>query len=249
MPDEPSLQKDADAALSKAASDLAGVVLGESTLDAVLDLVVVLIHRSMPDLRGVSVSLSRDGQVITAAYSTKYAHEADLGQYKTGIGPCVEAVLSGEQLESCDIMAEARWAEFTPQALEQGAYSVIAFPLRVEGRTVGGLNIYSAEARNFDDVRDHLENFAHSAAVVLSNAQTYATSELVNDQLRDALRTREIIGEAKGILMERESISREEAFDLLRHLSQRANVKLRDIAWRVVDSTEQGQLGGSGEEA
>jgi AmiR/NasT family two-component response regulator len=72
---------------------------------------------------------------------------------------------------------------------------------------------------------------------------------VVHDQLRDALRTREVIGEAKGILMERESISRDEAFNLLRHLSQSANVKLRDVAWRVVDSTEQGQLRSSGREA
>jgi GAF domain-containing protein len=235
--DDAAQNSGAEAALAEAVSQMTGVLLGESTLDGVLDLIVLLAHSSMPDLRGVSVSLTRDGRLITAAYSTKHAQEADRGQYETGIGPCVEAVRSGRAMVSADILAEERWPEFTPQALEHGAYGVLALPLRVGDRVVGGLNIYSARPRNFDEVREEAERFARHAAVVLSNAQAYASAEELNDQLKEALETREIIGEAKGILMEREGVSGEEAFEMLRRLSQNANVKLRDVARRVVDST------------
>jgi GAF domain-containing protein len=237
MPED-TVQPGTDA-LSKAVSHMNGVLVSESTLNGVLELVVFLAHGSFPDVRGVSVSLIREGQLITAAYTSKHAQEADDAQYELGVGPCIESIRCGRVVHSDDLLAERRWADFTPRALEEGAYAILSAPLQVHGRTVGALNIYSAKARSFDDVQEDVRAFAQHAATVLANAQAYAVSEQLNGQLEDALESRGLIGEAKGILMERERVSSPEAFEMLRRISQENNVKLRDIAQRLVDSVSQ----------
>lgn len=97
------------------------------------------------------------------------------------------------------------------------------------------MNIYARAERAFDDTAIGVaEVFARQAKVALHNAQIYTAARRLADQLNEALQSRDMIGQAKGILMEREGLTDQEAFDMLRTISQNTNVKLRDIAERLI---------------
>jgi hypothetical protein len=110
---------------------------------------------------------------------------------------------------------------------ETGVHSMVSFRLFLEGDTMGALNYYSRRTRAFDAEAERIGAvLAAHAAVAISGAQAAERS-------REAVRTRDVIGQAKGILMAREGVGEDEAFDMLRRASQRMNVKLRDVASQV----------------
>lgn len=103
-------------------------------------------------------------------------------------------------------------------------------------KVVGALNLYSrSDPFGEADERAAYELATH-AAVTLANAQAYAQTQALVGHLNEALKSRDLIGQAKGIIMERERCSPERAFEILRSVSQRANLKLRDVAQEVVDT-------------
>lgn len=104
-----------------------------------------------------------------------------------------------------------------------------------ENGSIGALNLYSKTERAFDERATAVgEIFARQASIALHNAHTYAAAREPSEQLNDALQSRDVIGQAKGILMEREGVTDQAALDMLKSASQNANVKLREIAERVV---------------
>ena len=114
---------------------------------------------------------------------------------------------------------------------------MLSTPLAVGDRRLGSLNLYSRSVEVFPPVAvAAAQVLAHQASVVLANAVAYATASVLNDQLREALASRDVIGQAKGILMARERCTPDEAFDILRRGSQRTNHKLRDVAQHLVDA-------------
>jgi len=107
---------------------------------------------------------------------------------------------------------------------------MLSFQLYVEGDNLGALNLYSREPNAFDDESEHIGLlFASHAAVAFADAQKL-------DQLNSAVETRDLIGQAKGILMERYQISAEQAFRVLTRVSQQRNRKLRDLAAELADT-------------
>ncbi len=114
---------------------------------------------------------------------------------------------------------------------------MLSTPLALRERTLGSLNLYSRTEESFAPAEEQAaQAFAGQASVVLTNATALATSAMVNDQLREALVTRDVIGQAKGILMARQGCSADEAFDVLRRASQRANRTLADMAEELVEA-------------
>jgi GAF domain-containing protein len=117
--------------------------------------------------------------------------------------------------------------------------SGLSVPLTVNQRSLGMLRVYSATEGALEEPQKLLaEMFARQASVVLANALAYTTKEQQNAQLYDALASRETIGKAIGILMEREGLTDEEAFSMLRAASQNSNIKLRDIASELLARTK-----------
>ena len=106
-----------------------------------------------------------------------------------------------------------------------------------EEDTLGALNLYSKQRGAFDDEALAVGSvFATHAAVALAGAQH-------DEQMQKALQTRDVIGQAKGILMAQQDVSADEAFDILRRASQRMNIKLRELAERVASRTPPDQQG------
>jgi hypothetical protein len=145
---------------------------------------------------------------------------------------------------------EQRWPRYCRAAAALGVKSKIALVLDVEGKVLGALSLYANRPSAFDSEDETIGCiFANHAAVALANAQTFAATQLKAEQLEEALRARDLIGRAKGILMERDGVSEDEAFARLRRISQNLNVKLRDVAALMTGATptlvrETGNTGG-----
>ncbi len=208
----------------------------EKTLKTVVDVCVA----TLPGCDSAGVTLRLDGKNSTAAASDQYTLEIDKIQYDLDEGPCVAAIEDSEFHQIDAYSQETRWPEFCNRAAEAGVGSSLSFPLNNDG-TVGALNIYSKTERSFDEPAIGLADvFAKQAVVAVHNANTYVAARRLADQLNEALKTRDVIGQAKGILMEREGVSDEEAFEMLKTISQNSNVKLRDVAQRLVAESRRG---------
>jgi len=132
------------------------------------------------------------------------------------------------------------WPVFQTKAHEFGVTEALSTPLlRAPGQAIGALNIYSHRDGGFADTERHTADVvAEHAAILVANASALAGANQLNEELRNAVASREIIGEAKGIIMERQSCTRDEAFEILRRASQRENRKLRGLAEDLVRRVE-----------
>ena len=187
-----------------------------------------------------------DGDVATTPVSTDpLVDEVDALQYGSGQGPCLDAIALRLILYVDDLDTDLRWPGFAPQATALGMRSMLALPL-VASASVGAINLYARYPAAFGVVdRAKAMILATMAGVALTVAHSHADEERRADNLMTALNSRETIGEALGILMERERISADQAFDVLRRASQHLNVKLRDVAQNLVDTGESPDTGSS----
>lgn len=220
--------------------ELQSLLLSEETLESTLARVVRLACAGVQGCDAVGVTLVEDSKPTTAAATDDFALEIDQHQYDSGEGPCLDAYRTGEMHEIEDASQEKRWPGYVSRALEEGLGSSLSYPLSVRNQTLGALNIYSKKPNAFDDEsRVVASQFAAQAAVTLANAQLYASTQRLVNNLTEALKSRERIGQAKGILMAQQNLSDEEAFEMLVKLSQTSNVKLREIAQKIVDRANQ----------
>jgi GAF domain-containing protein len=222
--------------LADALAELHGVVITEQTLDDVLAQVLVLARSTLNGAEGASVSLTRDGNYVTSNASDDVVLELDAVQYENDAGPCVDAIRTGRQI-SLSLLREAdRYPDFSAAAVGRFMSAVLSTPFLVQGRPIGALNLYSASVSAFTPREaDVASLFAAQASSLLANAAAFALTSETNLNLEIALESRDVIGQAKGLLMEREGCSAEEAFDTLRRESQRRNEKVIDIARDLVE--------------
>jgi transcriptional regulator with GAF, ATPase, and Fis domain len=225
---------------------MARALLAEDDVQQTLQKIVDLAVETIEGCNCAGISLLRGEKIDTPASSSDVPVTVDAIQYETGEGPCLDAIREHEMFVTGDLGRESRWPHFASRAQrETGVTSMLAFRLFVEGDTLGALNLYSKAADAFTGNSCTVGLvFAAHAAVALSTA-------LHDEQMNEALKSRDVIGQAKGILMAREGVGADEAFDMLRRASQRLNVKLRDLAGEMVESAEHPSAppaGGEGDE-
>lgn len=180
----------------------------------------------------ISVVVGRRG-VSSKAASSELAVVVDALQETTGQGPCLDAAYVHETVRVPDLAHEDRWPLFTSRALAAGAAGMLACQLYVDGDDLGALNLFSRTAGALTEESEHVAlMFAAHAAVAFAAAQQRETASR-------SVATRQVIGRAEGILMERHRVTAEQAFSMFVRVSQHRNVKLRDVAERLVLS---GQL-------
>jgi GAF domain-containing protein len=235
------MDEEAPQGLEVELSELAGMLLANETLDTTLERVAKVAVRAVPACDAAGVSMAEKGQVVTAAISEDLVATVDRHQYDTHEGPCLESLRTGEPRRSERLSDDRRWPAFAPRAVAEGVVSCLSIPLVVGNHgTAGALNMYSrSEAFQQSDEDAGLE-FGIPASAAVANARAYAKSRELVDQLQEALQSRDVIGQAKGVLRARTGCSAEEAFATLREMSQRRNVKLRDIAQEVVETADGG---------
>jgi GAF domain-containing protein len=138
-----------------------------------------------------------------------------------------------------DVETDTRWPEFGRAAAKSGVLAVLCVPLVLNGQAVGTLNLYSKTTHGFTEAGEETARlFSEQAAVACVNAEVYWRTYNLTEHLREALESRDVIGQAKGILMARRGCTPDAAFEALRKASQRRNVKLRDVAEGVVYTGE-----------
>ena len=215
---------------------LARVLLSERALSDVLTDVARLARATVPGCDGASLSLlGSDGVVQTPAATDEQTFILDDLQYRVGEGPCLHAIASGEVVRVDDFAAETRFPGFGRLAAAQETGSCLSVPLDAAGGRLGSLNLYGRATRSYGATAVTTAiAFAEPAAVTVSNALAYARSVRLANQLQEALKSRAEIEQAKGILMAQSHITADEAFNALKRASQRENIKLRDIAHRIV---------------
>jgi hypothetical protein len=188
----------------------------------------------------VSVTLRLgDGTFTTPAHTDSLATRVDEAQYEVGEGPCVTAtatpgfgVAHHPDLQDASAVGD-RWPRWAPKAVELGVRCVLStgiYPADDPPRQAT-VNYYSSVPYALDHAdRDTAMLLASFAGVVLHHSAARTAAELEVANLRKAIAARDVIGQAKGILMERRGYSADQAFETLRHASRTLNIKLRDVA-------------------
>lgn len=227
--------------LSEGIAELSRLLVNEEALDDTLQRVADLACRNVGGADVAGVTLLRDGRPTTAVFTDRTSPEIDAAQYETGSGPCLDAFRHQRVFRIDSTADEDRWPEFSQAAAEHGMRSTISFPLGVRGNGIGALNLYSRQPAAFSDDAEHVGTlFAAQASVALANAQLYDSTYRMTQQLQEALISRAVIDQAKGMLMQEYGIGGDEAFERLRKQSQQQNRKLRELAQEMVDRVPEG---------
>ncbi|SNR81160.1 GAF domain-containing protein [Haloechinothrix alba] len=214
---------------------LFAVIDEEQSLTVTLDRVCQQAIRALPDATMASVSMFEDGKPTTAASTGQSALDIDAVQYEAGAGPCLLAATSETVVSSRDHDPERLWPEFHRKAQEAGVTSFLSAPLRIDSEYFGSLNLYSCAEKGFAELEvTVLDVFTTALEGTLRSMRRYLKAKQLTDQLYDALRSRPVIDQAKGILMAAKNITADEAFAELTRHSQHENIKLRDLAARFV---------------
>jgi len=212
------------------------LMVNEEPLETTLARVAEIAAKSIETCVGAGVTLSRNDRPYTVAHWGSIADQLDGTQYAENDGPCLTAYRE-RHIVQLDVITEhgERWPTFVSLAAELGVDSSLSLPLVVGDVCLGALNLYGQHEQAFNaSDRALAELFAAQAAVALANAEVYWQTYALTQTLQIAVESRDVIGQAKGILMALHKISAEEAFALLRRTSQEQNTKLRDIAeWLV----------------
>jgi anti-anti-sigma factor len=223
--------------IGKAVMKFAAIHSDHEVIDGALQLAATLAGAVVGGADGVSVSLRRRGLLSTVAATDQTVSNMDANQYETGEGPCVDASTEGHWFHAESLKTETRWPAFTPRARALGIMAILSSPLLVKKRPVGALNIYSLTPAAFT-VRDQelAAAFATQASALLSDADMDANEDELSVRFQGALRTREVIAQAQGILMERQGISENDAYGALRRFSVGNGRPLQERAEHIVDS-------------
>lgn len=214
-------------------SDLARELQQEQDTEAILTIIVHAALELIPHVAEASISLVTGRRTIESrAASGELPVKIDALQSEMGQGPCLEAAYDERVVRVPDMSTDKRWPGFAQAAYNLGARSMLSIQLFVEGDKLGALNLYGQDVDVFDDESEQIALLvAAHAAIAFSDAKEIA-------QLTQALDTRDLIGQAKGILMERFKITPQQAFLVLTKASSDSNIKLRDVAEHLASSGE-----------
>jgi GAF domain-containing protein len=220
--------------LAEQLADVARELLGAGELDATLQRIVELAVATIEGCDHAGISLVVDRHLETPAQNDHVPQVIDELQNAVGQGPCWDAIREHAVFETGDLSAESRWPRFSTEVVAStGVHSAMSIRLQDDHGTLGALNLYARAKDAFDDQdRGVAPIFAAHAAIALRAAQHHR-------HLIAAIETRDIIGQAKGIIMAREGVDDTVAFEILRDGSNRLRCKLRDLANQIVDHQRQ----------
>lgn len=220
-------------------ADLAEVLGGQEGLGNVLQRVVDQLVSAVPGADMVSASVLRGDTAETVAASNATVWSIDEDQYAAGDGPCLEAARTHQVVRTGVAEAERRWPEFTRSARAAGVESYLSSPLIIGEEFAGSLNLYSEQPHGFADFDVALLRlYVTAACAAIDGARRYARARDLAGQLEQALDSRAVIDQAIGVLIAQTGISADQAFAELSRQSQNTNVKLREVAARVVASQQ-----------
>jgi len=188
------------------------------------------------DLAGAGLALAEEGELRRTTGFPDHVSALEQVEQEHQAGPCVEAFRSGEVFVLEDLGQYAdRWPAYCRAAEDLGLTGVVGVPLRLSGNHVGAVDLYSSRARPWP--RDDLhaaQVLAHMVTAFLVNASKLRQQEQLTEQLQQALDSRTLIEQAKGIVAESKRISVDEAFELIRRHARSRRVTVRAVSEAIV---------------
>ncbi|MGE2723567.1 GAF and ANTAR domain-containing protein [Mycolicibacterium pulveris] len=217
--------------LAQRMADLARASAAPRSVDEVLSDVTATARELIPgtDTAGILL-VGKGGKFESLAGLSEVPHQLDELQMTFNEGPCVQAAVGDLIVRTDDFRTEERWPKYAPACVDIGVLSGLSVKLYTAERTAGALNLFSFKPNAFDTEDETVAAIlaAHAAAAILAGRH--------GEQLESALSTRDRIGQAKGIIMERYGVDDVRAFEMLKQLSQDSNIRLVDVAQRVIDT-------------
>jgi GAF domain-containing protein len=198
----------------------------QPTLEAIASTAVTMLSPA----RHAALTVLARGVLIPRASTGEPPLLLDRLQQRLGDGPCVNAAKRQSVFRIDDTREDLRWPEFCAEAARLNVRSMLCVPLWIDERGLGALSLYADQAAAFNESHERVTILlATFAALALAEAQRA-------DQMHDALGNRDVIGQAKGILMERHGVTADAAFSVLSRVSQAENIKLAEVARRFVET-------------
>jgi GAF domain-containing protein len=163
--------------------------------------------------------------------------EADSLQYELDEGPCLAAAATRRLVRIDDLAVDGRWPSWAAAAAPLGLRAAMSSPLVVGDGSLGAMKVYADEPGTFDAESEHrLTLFSAQAAVLVANVRAYDRAKRLSDGMRQAVRDRDVISLAKGVLMGRDTVDEETALRLLLARSERDGATIAEAARSVVDT-------------
>ena len=243
--DESTKRRQADAPPTRLAmvfANIAEQLYDADSFDDVLSRIAEAAVSTIAGCRMASVTLCERSGYRTAASTDLAATAVDYAQYESQEGPCLDAV--DAPMVYARSFPDERWPTLAARPTESGVQSAVSYRLTAAGSATadsggGSLNSYGVIPYGFNDTAQEIGLIlaAHASAAARA-VEERSTLQSLGRDLQQALLSRDVIGQAKGILVERLQIAPEDAFDLLRRSSQNLNVKLRDVARGLAETGE-----------
>ena len=221
-----------DRRLIEVLGDLAIEMQAQVDGEAILSVISAAATQNVPGASWSGISLIDSDGLRPVVPTDPVAEKIDRLQTELAEGPALRGLREQGTVHIPDLALETRWPSFASTAAELGVHCMLSFRLFIESGSIGALNIYGATPHAF--TRESIvigEVIAQHAAVALAAAAA-------EDQFQNALASRDVIGQAKGILMHRDNVDGLRAFALLVRASQETNTKLADVARFLVNEHE-----------
>jgi len=216
-----------------------GLLLTEQTVAHAVQLLAEAARDVIPEAEGAGVTLIRNGRPISTGYTDNLVRHVDEIQYELEQGPCLTAWASSSIIRVNDTRTDPRWPQWCARAAAIPLLSCLSVPLLYGKEAVGALKVYSDQPAAFQAQAEALlVNLSSAVTALLMHVQTSETPRRMSDELDSALRGRDLIGMAKGILMERHAMTEPEAHRHLLLESARTKLPLQQIAAAIASRTE-----------
>ena len=208
----------------------------------VVDLLTRLADRCVEvlDVGAAGLMLSApDGELRVMASSSEAMRVLELFEIQAQEGPCLDCCRTGEPVMNDDLAGpDDRWPRFSAEALAAGFRSVHALPMRLRGTVIGALNLFHVEPGEMRSADvDVAQAFADVATIAILQHRAVQEAQQVNEQLTNALNSRIVIEQAKGMVADRLGLDMERAFALLRNHARNHNQRLADLAGDLISGT------------
>ncbi|MHA7155885.1 ANTAR domain-containing protein [Arthrobacter sp. TMN-50] len=208
----------------------------------VLDLLYTLVEQTVELLDATAAGLmlaGPDGVLQVLASTSEESQLVEVLQQESGAGPCIECYTTGVPVTIRDIAGtKDRWPEFRDAATSQGFRSVHAFPLRLHGRTIGAMNLFRTDVGELTEEDVAIgQALADVSTIGILQKRLVRESEVVNEQLQEALNSRIPIEQAKGMIAHLQNVDTNEAFHRIRHYARANQRNLHEVAEALLNRT------------
>ncbi|HEX8488680.1 MAG TPA: GAF and ANTAR domain-containing protein [Propionibacteriaceae bacterium] len=227
--------------LAELAGRMSPLLLSLESVNSAVEVLTTLAQQTIAAATGAGISLIDDaGHRTSKAATSDLVLEADDLQYRLDEGPCLTSWAEGRPVRIDDIAHDPRWRRWSEAVQPLDLQSSLSVPLMAGGRKLGAVKVYSELPAAFDErATELLEGFAATAALLLGNVESVDNARMLSEDLRQAMRARDTVQLAKGVVMQRDGVSEDAAFQVLVGQARVTSRELSQVADQIVGAAEQ----------